>query len=70
MSNLRESQLCYPKVETWFMCWDNERVSIRTYGSILPTQCMETYWNEVDYYLSEEEWLAILLENGINPDGE
>ena len=37
------------------------------YGSILPTQCMETKWTEVDYYDNEAEWAAILLENGINP---
>jgi hypothetical protein len=38
------------------------------YGSILPTQCMETKWDKVDYYNSEAEWVAVLLENGINPE--
>lgn len=68
MSNLRESQICYPVVETWFICWDDGRTEVKAYGSILPTQCMDTYWNIVDYYLTEAEWLAVLLENGINPN--
>jgi hypothetical protein len=29
---------------------------------------MDTYWNEVDYYLDETEWLEVLIENGINPN--
>ena len=29
---------------------------------------METYWNEVDYYLNQSEWLEVLIENGINPE--
>jgi len=29
---------------------------------------MDTYWDEVDYYLNEAEWIQILLQNGINPD--
>ena len=29
---------------------------------------MDTYWNEVDYYLDEAKWLEILIENGINPN--
>jgi len=62
------TELKYPEVETWFICWDNERTEIIGYGSILPTQCMQTAWVEVDYYTDETVWLAILLENGIDPD--
>ena len=37
------------------------------YGSIIPTQCMETKWTQVDYYDNEMEWIDVLLDNGINP---
>ena len=61
------TELCYPPVETWFICWDENRVYIKAYGGILTTQCMETPWNEVDYYTDESIWLEVLLENGIDP---
>jgi len=65
---LKNTNICYPKQETWFICWGDKRDKIKAYGSINTDQCMETYWNEVDYYLDEAEWLKILLQNGINPD--
>jgi hypothetical protein len=67
MKELKETKLCYPTVETWFICWDDDREQIRAYGSILPSQCMETPYNEVDYYTEESEWAEVLLANGINP---
>jgi hypothetical protein len=66
--NLRNTNICYPKQETWFICWDDKRGKIKAYGSINTNQCMDTYWNEVDYYLDEAEWLEILIENGIKPN--
>ena len=59
-------ELKHPEVETWFISWNNERTEINAYGSILPSQCMETFWDEVDYYIDELVWIAILLENGID----
>jgi len=67
MSNLSENGLSHPLVETWFICWDSGRTEIKSYGSILPTQCMVTPWVEIDYYTSEEDWLAILPLNEIIP---
>ena len=67
---LKNTKICHPVNETWFICWNNERTSITAYGSILPTQCMETPWNEVDYYDNEASWLEVLIENGINPEPE
>tara|TARA_R110000823_G_scaffold30859_1_gene88394 strand:- start:148 stop:462 length:315 start_codon:yes stop_codon:yes gene_type:complete len=40
---------------------------IKAYGSIDPTQCLTSPWESVDYYTDESVWVAILLENGINP---
>jgi hypothetical protein len=64
------TELCYPSVETWFICWDENRTEIKSYGGILTTQCMDSPWVEVDYYIGEAgwlEWLEILLANGIDP---
>ena len=62
------TELCYPPVKTWFICWDENRTEIKAYDGIMTTQCMETPWDEVDYYTDESVWLAILLENGIDPE--
>ena len=62
---MKDSKFCNPTQETWFICWDDLRTGIRSYGSILPTQCLATFWNEIDYYLDESEWEAVLIANGI-----
>lgn len=66
--NLRNTNICYPTEETWFICWSDKRDKIKAYGSINTYQCMQTYWNEVDYYLNQSEWLKVLIKNGINPE--
>lgn len=68
MEQSNNIELNYPPVNTWFICWDDNRVEITSYDLVLPIQCMVTPWNEVDYYTNEAEWLKILIENGINPD--
>tara|TARA_R110000823_G_C15838499_1_gene490951 strand:- start:74 stop:274 length:201 start_codon:yes stop_codon:yes gene_type:complete len=65
---MKETELYYPTVETWFICWEDTRENIKAFGSVMPNQCMDTFWNEVDYYTNESDWLAILIENGINPN--
>ena len=67
LKSLQNTKICYPENETWFICWDNTRENIMAYGSILPTQCMETHWTEVDYYDNEASCAEVLIENGINP---
>ena len=67
---IEKTDLCYPEVKTWFICWNDERTEIKSYGSITPQQCLGTTWNEVDYYTNEAEWLEVLLQNGINPEEE
>jgi hypothetical protein len=64
---LKSTELDYPSVENWFIGWDSDREEIKTYGSVLPSQCMVSPWDEMDYYTNEAEWLEILLENDINP---
>jgi len=67
LKNLKNTKICYPANETWFIIWDDTRENIIAYESILPTQCMETPWTQIDYYDDRAEWAAILLENGIDP---
>ena len=62
------TELCNPPQITWFICWDNARTKIKAYARIDPTQCLETYWTEIDYYLDEAEWLKVLIDNGIDPE--
>lgn len=66
MAKLKITELCYPKEETWFICWSKK--DIKAYGSIDTNQCFETPWDVVDYYTDEVEWAEILIENGIDPN--
>ncbi len=68
MKELKNTIVCYPTNEIWFICWDNTRAEIKAYGSILSTQCLETPWVEIDYYDNKEQWAEILIENGFNPN--
>jgi len=67
LKKLKNTIVCYPVPETWFICWDGNRTQIKAYGSILPTQCMETKFVQIDYYDKELDWALFLLKNGINP---
>ena len=67
---MENTKLCYPTVETWFIVWDDARENILSYGSIEPTQCMETKWSEVDYHNNEGSWNEALLDNGIDLEPE
>lgn len=67
LRNLINTKICDPENEIWFICWNDTRENVMAYGSILPTQCMETPWEQVDYYDNEAEWIDVLLDNGINP---
>ena len=65
MNDLKTTEYCYPKEDTYFIGWDDNREIIKTYGIVLTTQCLGTVWKELDLYGNEQEWLDILLENGI-----
>ena len=67
LKKLKNTIVCYPVPEIWFICWDSKRRQIKAYGSILPTQCMETQFVQIDYYDKELDWAEFLLKNGINP---
>ena len=65
-----ENSIIYPTQTTYFICYNENRVDVMAYGSVEPTQQMETGQPILDTYLDESEWLAVLLERGINPNEE
>jgi len=46
MSN--KEKLNYPDVKTFYICFNNERSEIKSYGSITPQQCLGTTWIEIE----------------------
>jgi len=66
MAKLKITNLCYPEVETWFICWDKKE--IKAYSYVNTDECLSTNWKQVDYYTNEAEWAEILIENGIDPN--
>ena len=64
------NSIIYPTQTTYFICYNADRVDVMAYGSVEPTQQMETGQPILDTYLDKSEWLAILLEKGINPNEE
>lgn len=61
-------RLVQPEQLTYFICWDDSRSEIKAYSTIDTTQCFETYWNVVDYYTDEAQWVSILVNNGKDPN--
>ena len=60
--------IIYPEQTTYFICYNIDRSEVTSYGSVEPTTQMGTGQPILDQYLDEDEWLAVLLENGITPD--
>jgi hypothetical protein len=61
------NSIIYPIQTTYFICYNADRVDVMAYGSVEPTQQMETGQPILDNYLDESEWLNILTEKGIDP---
>ena len=49
MNDLNKTEYCYPKEDTYFIGWDDNREIIKTYGIVLTTQCLGTVWKELDF---------------------
>ena len=59
------AKLEYPKKDTYFIAWNNNRTELMAYGLILKSQVMETALTNVDYYENESDYNNILTNNGI-----
>jgi hypothetical protein len=66
ITELKNTVVSFPEIQIWFICWNNARTNLKSYGSILPTQTLSTPWSQIDYYNDRETWLEILLENGVS----
>jgi hypothetical protein len=64
---MNKNNLCYPNINTWFICWNEDKIELMSYGLITPEQCMKTPWTEIDFYTIESEWLEVLINNNIDP---
>ena len=65
---LKRVAISNPYEQTWFICWDDTRSNLMSYGSVLPTQAMEAIWEEIDFFTEESTWLTKLSESGIDPN--
>jgi len=63
-------EINYPEVDTWFICWSNDREVLKAYGVVMPSQTMATYWDVLDTYTNKQDWLQQLTENGIEVNSE
>ena len=59
-----------PEQTTYYICREDDTFKVTAYGSVEPNQVMETGQPILDEYLDESEWLAKLLEAGIDPTKE
>ena len=56
----------YPTQTKWFITYTDKDVIV-SYGEVTPEQEMETGQPIMNVYDNEEEWLEVLIENGIDP---
>ena len=62
-----ENSIIYPNQTTYFICYNENRIDVMAYGSVEPTQQMETGQPILDTYLDEQQWALVLIERGIDP---
>ncbi len=56
----------FPTQTKWFITYTDKDVIV-SYGEVTPEQEMETGQPIMNVYDNEEEWLEVLIENGIDP---
>ena len=61
------NEIKYPSVRTYYICFDNDRTEVKSYGWVETFQVFETIWI-FDEFTDEAQWIAELLVWGITPD--
>jgi len=56
----------FPTQTKWFITYTDKDVIV-SYGEVTPEQEMETGQPIMNVYDNKEEWLEVLIENGIDP---
>tara|TARA_Y100000592_G_scaffold89453_1_gene146707 strand:+ start:299 stop:511 length:213 start_codon:yes stop_codon:yes gene_type:complete len=59
-------KLEYPEQLTYYICWDDSRSELKTYGTVNTNQVLTSPWNVVDFYTDKSSWRTILVNNGID----
>tara|TARA_R110000765_G_scaffold413569_1_gene513685 strand:+ start:111 stop:347 length:237 start_codon:yes stop_codon:yes gene_type:complete len=52
----------------WYGWFLGKRGELKAWGEITPRQVMVSTWVEVDTYTDRDEWKAVLVGKGIDPD--
>ena len=55
----------FPTINKWFIAY-NDKSEIMSYGLVTPQQTMTTAWERLTIYNTEEEWLQVLVDAGID----
>ncbi len=61
------NEIKYPAVRTYYICFDDDRTEVKSYGWVETFQVFETIWI-FDEFIDEAQWIAELLVWGIVPD--
>jgi hypothetical protein len=61
------NEIRYPDVRTYYICFDDERTAVKSYGYVEPNQVFETIWI-FDEFTDEQQWLDELAKWAIVPE--
>ena len=61
------NEIKYPPVITYYICFDDDKTEVKSYGAVEPNQVFETIWI-FDEFTDEAQWIEALLVWGIVPD--
>ena len=59
-------EICYPTEETWFICFATDlKLDVKAYASFNTDECLDTPWETIELYTSQQNWEDRLAEYGI-----
>ena len=61
------NEILYPPVRTYYICFDNDRTEVKSYGYVDTNQVFQTIWI-FDEFTDEQQWLDELAKWGIIPE--
>jgi hypothetical protein len=61
------NEIKYPSVTTYYICFDNARTEVKSYGFVETNQVFDTIWI-FDEFTDEAQWIEELAKWGITPD--
>ncbi len=61
------NEIVYPPVRTYYICFDNDRTEVKSYGYVDSNQVFQTIWI-FDEFTDEQQWLDELAKWGIIPE--